>query len=108
MKSSNVSIKTRSTPASLSFKGQATKHTTVKWSIAFYHSKFQFVPLKFSDTTYLNLRTAYAKKCAIKLVLVNIISQARIRENSFQGVLLTVFNISSEIHISRIISNVAN
>ena len=32
-KSSKVSIKTRSTPASLSFKGQATKHTTVKWSI---------------------------------------------------------------------------
>ena len=31
MKSSEVSIKTRSTPASLSFKGQATKHTTVKW-----------------------------------------------------------------------------
>ena len=31
--SSKVSIKTRSTPASLSFKGQATKHTTVKWSI---------------------------------------------------------------------------
>ena len=38
MKSSEVSIKTRSTPASLSFKGQATKHTTVKWSIV---SKFQ-------------------------------------------------------------------
>ena len=33
MKSSEVSIETRSTPASLSFKGQATKHTTVKWSI---------------------------------------------------------------------------
>ena len=30
MKSSKVSIKTRSTPASLTFKGQATKHTTVK------------------------------------------------------------------------------
>ena len=30
VKSSEVSIKTRSTPASLSFKGQATKHTTVK------------------------------------------------------------------------------
>ena len=29
MKSSKVSIKTRSTPASLSFKGQVTKHTTV-------------------------------------------------------------------------------
>ena len=34
MKSSKVSNKTRSTPASLSFKGQASKHTTVKWSIA--------------------------------------------------------------------------
>ena len=33
MKSSKVSIKTRSPPASRSFKGQATKHTTVKWSI---------------------------------------------------------------------------
>ena len=33
LKRSEVSIKTRSTPASLSFKGQATKHTTVKWSI---------------------------------------------------------------------------
>ena len=33
MKSSELSIKTRSIPASLSFKGQATKHTTVKWII---------------------------------------------------------------------------
>ena len=33
MKSSEVSTKTRSSPASFSFKGQATKHTTVKWSI---------------------------------------------------------------------------
>ena len=33
-KSSEVSIKTRSTPASLSSIGQVTKHTTVKWSIA--------------------------------------------------------------------------
>ena len=33
MKSSEVSIKTMSTPASLSFKGQATKQETVKWSI---------------------------------------------------------------------------
>ena len=32
-KGSEVSIKTRSPPASLSFKGQATKHTIVKWSI---------------------------------------------------------------------------
>ena len=31
-KSTEVSIK-RSTPASLSFKGQVTKRTTVKWSI---------------------------------------------------------------------------
>ena len=33
MESSKVSIKRRSTPASLSFKGQATKQTTVKVSI---------------------------------------------------------------------------
>ena len=33
-KSIEVSIKTRSTPASLSFIGQVTKHTTVKWTIA--------------------------------------------------------------------------
>ena len=32
-KSSEVSIKTRSTPASLSFIGQVTKQTTVKWTI---------------------------------------------------------------------------
>ena len=33
IKSREVSTKTRPTPASLSFKGQATKHRTVKWSI---------------------------------------------------------------------------
>ena len=32
-KSSEVSIKTRSTPASLPFRGLVTKPTTVKWSI---------------------------------------------------------------------------
>ena len=36
-KSSEISIKTRSTPASLSFIGQVTKHTTVKWTIAIFH-----------------------------------------------------------------------
>ena len=34
-KRSEISIKTCSTPTSLSFKGQATKHTTVKWSILY-------------------------------------------------------------------------
>ena len=32
-KSSEVFIKTSSPPASLSFKGQATMHTAVEWSI---------------------------------------------------------------------------
>ena len=41
-KSSEVSVKTRSTPVSLSFKGQATKHTTVKWSIVNQHIIFIF------------------------------------------------------------------
>ena len=48
MKSSKVSIKTRSTPASLSFKGQATKHTTVKWSI-----DLVMIQTLFSITDYL-------------------------------------------------------
>ena len=43
-KRSEVSIKTRSTPASLSFKGQATKHTTVKWPIAPYTCTCDFLP----------------------------------------------------------------
>ena len=33
-KGSEVSIKTSSTPVSLSFTGQVTKDTTVKWTIA--------------------------------------------------------------------------
>ena len=38
-KNSEVSIKTRSTPASLSIQGQVTKHTTVKWPIRTYISR---------------------------------------------------------------------
>ena len=34
-----VSNKTRSPPSSFSFKGQATKHTTVKWSIIHFQSE---------------------------------------------------------------------
>ena len=34
-KISKLSLKTRSTPASFSFRGQATKQTTVKWSTVF-------------------------------------------------------------------------
>ena len=50
MKSSKVSIKTRSTPASLSFKGQATKHTTVKWSIVFIYGLETVVSVLFCNT----------------------------------------------------------
>ena len=32
-KSSEVSVKTRSPPATFSFKGQTNKHVTVKWTI---------------------------------------------------------------------------
>ena len=40
MKNRKVCIKTKSTPAPLSLKGQATKHTTVKWSIGDEDGKF--------------------------------------------------------------------
>jgi len=43
-KRSEVSIETRSTSASPSLKGQATKHTTVKWPIAPYTSMCDFLP----------------------------------------------------------------
>ena len=46
MKSSEVSIKTRTTPASLTIQGQVTKDTTVKWG-AFHSTK-----------TFKNLETA--------------------------------------------------
>ena len=38
IKNSQVCTKTRSPPASLPFQGQVTKHTTVKWPIAFQQS----------------------------------------------------------------------
>ena len=43
-KSSEVCIKTRSTPASLSFKGQVTEQITVKWSIVFVELLSQPTP----------------------------------------------------------------
>ena len=51
MKCSEVSMKIRSTPVSLSFKDQATKYTTVKWStercrkrvIQFYFSNSKLI-----------------------------------------------------------------
>ena len=38
-KDSEVSIKTRSTSASLSFIGQVTKHTIVKWTIGHFYQE---------------------------------------------------------------------
>ena len=45
MKSSEVSIKTRSPPASFSFKGQTTKHTTVRLVVGICMRSF---PVKWS------------------------------------------------------------
>ena len=41
-KNSDVSIKTRSPPASLSFISQVTKHTTVIWSVVSCSDKYTF------------------------------------------------------------------
>ena len=43
MKSSKVSIETRSIPGSISFKGQATKHTSVNWSIQVVRKSLNFL-----------------------------------------------------------------
>ena len=45
-KSSEVSVITRSPPASLSFKGQVNKHTTVKRSIKITMTLIQFMKEK--------------------------------------------------------------
>lgn len=47
MKSSEVSVKTRSTSTRLSFKGQTTKPTTLKWFILVFHC-IKFSKLSFS------------------------------------------------------------
>jgi len=56
MKSSKVSVRTGSTPASLSFGGQATRHTTVKWSINGLLSSFSF---KLSDEETMCIRECF-------------------------------------------------
>ena len=53
MKSSEVSIKTRSTPSSLSFKGQATKHTTVKWSIPCCSCSIKWAKCPFTNGSHI-------------------------------------------------------
>ena len=80
-KSSEVSIITRSPPASFSFKGQATKHTTVKrsilgklWSIVgklFEDHKVDFCPLCESFDKGLMLGTSnFATQTKISVALI--------------------------------------
>ena len=67
MKGIEVPIKARSTPASLSFKGQTTKHTTVKWSIGYNKTRndcslgksVSFVSLDLSVSLDQSLRHIY-------------------------------------------------
>ena len=56
-KSIEISIKTRSPPASFSFKSQATKHTTVKWSIPVYYLAIKFCLFR---TVFLSLFLPFA------------------------------------------------
>ena len=66
-KSREVLIKTWSTPASHSFKGQATKHTTVKWSIAknpqnfnknsfFWKNSFEIISLAYKEFCWFSIK----------------------------------------------------
>ena len=54
-KGNEVSIKTKSTPASLSLTGQVTKHTTVKWTIIAKNGEKLEFP-RFGKTTLRNVR----------------------------------------------------
>ena len=59
-KGSEVSIKTRSTPASLSFTGQVTKHTTVKWTIGFPRWRHKYSRFQIFFHTALNQLQTFA------------------------------------------------
>ena len=52
MESCEVCIKTRSTPASLPILGQVTKHTTVKWPIAYL---VVFLSINFPSLHFTNI-----------------------------------------------------
>ena len=62
MKSNEVCIKTKSPPASLPIQGQVTKHTTVKWAIAYSMCKVC------NEQQFENVENA--RKCEIKLLLL--------------------------------------
>ena len=52
-KSSKISIKTRSSLASFSFKGLATQHITVKWS--FENAYFKFIGMLTTISKFLGV-----------------------------------------------------
>ena len=57
MKSSEVSIKTRSTPASLTIQGQVTKDTTVKWSIDGRNNLCQIMGFEWSESKLMHIQS---------------------------------------------------
>ena len=59
-KSSEVSIKARSTPASLSIQAKDTKHTTVKWPIGQHHQGTHHGRLRFQQNSHLFLEYLFA------------------------------------------------
>ena len=60
-KRSEVCIKTRSTLASLSSKGQVTKQTTVKWSIENTDSDLKLNVLHYANELLVRLRLSFCK-----------------------------------------------
>ena len=69
-KSSEVSIKTRSTPASVSFIGQVTKHTTVKWTINVQSVNMSSLNFDSSACVFLHLNTGMKNFASIKWLII--------------------------------------
>ena len=70
-KSSEVCIKTKSTPASLPFRGQVNKPTTVKWSIgcgSLVKEEFLKQPVGNSNTYDLKLENAMSGEFNVMIV----------------------------------------
>ena len=76
-KSSEVSIKTRSTPASLSLKRQATKRTSVKWSTAWHLVNFS-KPFRDTEMHHMDSKN---KICINDLVTSFLVAEGQVIEH---------------------------
>ena len=93
--SREVSIKTRSTPALLSFEGQATK-LTVKWSIEYFHSHDHLACFSTKTKKNVCIRIEFSSRRDTNMAAIPLLRDANMadvmsRENTLLSALLIFF-----------------